>query len=138
MKEDMQMANKLMKIFSTLLANYCLLQWLKKKGKLPILSSGEDEKQPEIQTFFGGNAKMIQRLRKRAWKSFKKLHIHLPYSPVLPHLSIFPNEMKTLHMNIDGHFTHNHSNTWKSSNVFHLVNELTKRDTSIRYNTSQK
>lgn len=63
----------------------------------------------EIHTFFGGNAKVIQKLQKRVQKFLKKLRIHLPYSPVLPQLGIYPNEMKTSSAREQLWHVHNHS-----------------------------
>ena len=39
---------------------------------------------------------MAQLLWKVAWKLLKKLKIELPYDPVIPLLSIYPEKMKTL------------------------------------------
>lgn len=65
MKENIQMTNKLMKIILTLLGNHFPIPITKEKGKTANIKCYEDEKQLEVQTFCGGNAKMIQQLWKR-------------------------------------------------------------------------
>ena len=49
----------------------------------------------ELSFIAGGNAKMVQPLRKTFWCFLKKLNIVLPDDPTITLLGIYPKEMKT-------------------------------------------
>ena len=103
-KEDIQMANRHMKICSTsLLTIKSKPQWdiTSYLSEWPLLkrqqiSSWRERGEKETQVHCWWECKLVQLLWKTVWRFLRKFKVELPYAPAIPLLGIYPKKTNSL------------------------------------------